>query len=256
MLKVLKYDWKNGWNSVKLLLIAAAVISVLAGLIFGLQGGQPDISESSFIIVFQEEMGRAAAVSFIVWFSVMTALFVLTVLAIVRNMSVRMFGTEGYLTHTLPVHTWELLGGKALGTWLFGVFMVGVAIASVLLLFAFTMAGSGNILNLLKVFIGLLPKLGPAHFRMFLTGAAWTAYSLAAFLAWSLVMVVQFQFICIAARQFGKYHIAGGVIVFVLLLRAETWVNSALSAGFLVSLLFAAGCFWGSSRLLKKHLSL
>lgn len=256
MLKVLKYDWKNGWDSVKVLLIAAAVISALAGILFGLQGGQPDISEDSFVVGFAEETGVLAALAAVVWSAVMTALLVLTVMAIVRNLSDRMFGREGYLTHTLPVETWELLGGKALGTWLFGVFMVGVAIASVLLMFLFTAAGSGKILDALKMIVSMLPKLGPRHFQMMLSGAAWMAYGLGAFLAWTLVMVVQFQFICVAARLFGKYHIAGGVIVFVLLLRVESWVNSVLSAGFLVSLLFAAGCFWGSSWLLKKHLSL
>lgn len=255
MLKVMKYDWRNGWDSVRPTLLAAVVISILAGIAFGIIGGTPVINGTNFVIVGPDKAETAFAIMTIVWFAVMVALLVLTISSICSNMIGRMFGPEGYLTHTLPVHTWELLLGKAVGTWLFGVFMVFVAMACLLLVMFSTAASTGYMGELVESFVRLMPKLGAYHFRQIVSGIGYLLLSIAAFLAWSFLMVVQFQFICIAARQFGKFHVAGGIIVFWLLCSVEGNLNRALSMGFVVFLLSSAACFWGSQYLLKHRLN-
>lgn len=256
MLKVMKYDWKNGWNSVRPVLLLATVLSILLGLVLGMGGGQVTVYNDSFGIMSDSDaLPKGGALLGIVWFAVMVALLVLTLDAIFKNMSGRMFGPEGYLTHALPVHTWELLLGKTLGTWIFGVFMVAVAIASILLMMLSAMAGSGSILKTLTFIVDSMPKLGAYHFQQLARGAGYVLYGVAAFLAGSFLLVVQFQFICIAARQFGKFHAAGGIIVFWILCSIEGNLNHALSMGFLIVLVSSAACFYGSWWLLNNRLS-
>lgn len=256
MLKVLKMDWRNGWQSVRGTLLLAAIVSVVFGSLAGFYDGEVALGPDQFGVFVESNSEVVGIVLSVSWCAVMVALLVLTVDTIVKNMSNRMFEAAGYLTHTLPVSTWELLTGKALGTWLFGVFMVFVAFASLFLVLFTTTLSSVDFRKLVETIAALLPKLGSYHFRQMAIGAGYVLYALGAFLAWSLLLVVQFQFICIAARQFGKYHIAGGVIVFCVLLTLEGKLNNLLSMGFLVCLLFAAACFYGSYWLLKNRLSL
>lgn len=263
MLKVMKYDWRNGWDAVKYTLLAAVFVSVLAGIGMGFAGGTVVINGNAigefggaFGVVGEGTMDKFVMVLSIVWFAVMTALLVMTVDTIFRNLSGRMFGAEGYLTHTLPVHTWELLLGKAVGTWLFGVFMLFVAFASVLLVLMSTLVGTGELGAILVKAAEFLPKLGDFHFRWMLRGAGYVLYALAAFFAWSFLVVAQLQFICIAGRQFGKFHVAGSIIVFMLLMSLENNLNRLVPYGFLVFLLSTAACAYGSWWLEKKRLAL
>lgn len=234
MLKVLKYDWKSGWSSIRSTLLAAMILAIPAGITM---------------------QNNHSAVLGTLWLILMLTLLVLTISSIFRNMSSRMFGPEGYLTHTLPVHTWELLLGKAAGTWIFGIFMVVAATACWMLLLFCTADTSALGESLLKV-IEALPKLGMYHFRQLALGFKYLMLGTLAFLAMSFLLVVQLQFICIAARQFGRFHIAGGIIVFLVLLTLESSWNQSASLGFLLFLLFSAACFAGSNWLLKHRLSI
>lgn len=255
MLKVLKYDWKNGWNAVKPVLPAALILSVLFGLFMGRIGGTPVASQTAFGVVSDKEIDIVVMVLSVVWFGVMTALLVLTVIAIDQNMDRRMFGTEGYLTHTLPVETWELLGGKTIGTWLFGLFMFAVALVSIPVIMLFTAVGTGEMVVFFRKLIDLLPKLGAYHFQQLAAGAGYAIWGIAAFCAWSFLVIVQLQFVCIAGRLFGKYYLAGEIIVLWVLISLENNLNRLLSAGFLVCLLVSAACFCGSCWLVKKKLN-
>lgn len=256
MLKVFKYDWKNGWNSVRSTLLIDVIVSILMGVLLGILGGEIVMGKATFAIMGNGNMDYVVMGLSLLWFGVMVALLVLTVDTIFRNMNSRMFGPEGYLTHTLPVDTWQLLLGNALGTWLFGVFMVFVAIASVLLIFVSTATSTGAVVKIVEGIIEYLPKLGAYHFKWIVRGAGYAAFALAAFLAGSFLMVVQFQFICIAARLFGKFRLAGGIIVFWLLVSLENDLNKVLSMGFVVVLLTSAACFAAGNWLLKHRLNI
>lgn len=257
MLKILKYDFLEGWNRVKGLLAAAGIVSILLGVIVGLLG-RPAVWDGAFAVVGEEETGIAVGILSIVWFALMVALAVLTVCAIFQNLSHGMFHAEGIFVHTLPVETWELLTGKALGTWLFGVFMVTMAMAAILLTFfacigsLFLTAGvSGK--ELFESAVIFTSRLTPEHWSFVFKGAEWTLYGAAVFGIMSLILVVQLQFVCIAAHQY-RHAAAGGLVVFLVLSMVESKVNRAIPYGVIGSLLVAAACAYGSWWLLKHRL--
>lgn len=235
MLKIMKYDWKNGWNSIRILLPIAAVLSALTGFLL-------------------KQFDDHAVLLVTVWFAVMVALLVLTVNAIFRNLSGRMFGPEGYLTHTLPVKTWELLLGKAAGTWLFGLFMLFAAISCWLLLLASSAVVTSELLEAVYKIIEALPKLGAYHMRQLAVGMGYLVCGLFAFAGYTFLLVMQFQFVCIAARLFGRFHIAGGIILFLVLGSIESIWNQSSSMGFLVVLISSAICFAASQWILQHRL--
>lgn len=256
MLKVFKQNWGHGWNNVRTTLFVSMLLSVVVGVVLGLLGNAPVVSVNAIGFFGEGAVDKVLAGLMIVWFAVMTALLVQTIVAIVYNLNESMFGKEACLTHSLPVESWELLGGKALGTWAFGVFMVLMALVDLFLLMFSAAAGTGEMGEFLLKIVKVLPKLGAFHIERMAAGIGYLLYGFGAFLIWSLMLVILLQFIFIAARQFGKYHLAGGVIVFVVLLEIGGRLNKAISAGFIVVLLLSAACFTAGNWLLKNRLSL
>lgn len=256
MLKLTKYEWKLGFRTVKNTLIGGIILSFLLGLLIGLLGTVVYNSDG----VFQGFTGEGITdtvvmVASFLWIAVWFALFVQTVDFIIKALSTRMFAPEGYLTHTLPLAIWELLGGKALGVWLFGLFMCLMAFVGTLVLAFTALAASGEIVNFYRYLWQVLPKLTSYHWQTLGQAMGRLALVFIAFLGATAVGIVNLQFICIAARQFGKHHLAGGIIVLVILLNIEGRLTSATHLGTLITILMAIACFCGSNYLLKKHLS-
>lgn len=233
MLKVMKYDWKNGWNNIHVVLILAVVVSALMGV-----AARNRIGNLSFV-----------------WFAVMMAMLVMTANVIIRNMTSQMFGDKAYLTHTLPVDTWELLLGKAVGTWLFGVFMLFAATACWMLLLVTSGAGAEEMQLNLAVVIDMLPKLGAYFFNREAYSLGFEALGVLSFLGWSFLIVLQFQFVCILSREFGRFRVAGGIIVFLLMDSIEGVWNHSEAMGFVLILICSAACFFASNWFLKHRLS-
>lgn len=234
MLKVMKYELRSEFNEVRFLLCAAFGLSILVGLI--LRFGELPLLPT-------------------VWFAVMLALVVLSVKAIFRNMTNRMFGTESYLTHTLPVDTWELLLGKAAAAWLFGILITAAASACWLLtlicISGFSDAGAASF-----VVMQSLPKLGEYYFSAFPNTIKYILLGIPAFIAISFLVILEFQFACIAGKQFGKYRAVAQTLIFVVLCMVEGIYNKSMSVGFLIVVVAAGGCFVGSHWLLRHKLSI
>lgn len=256
MLKLMKYEWKLGFRSVKNTLIAGVLLSLLFGVLIGLLGTVVYNLDG----VFQGFTGEGITetvvmVASILWIAVWIALFVQTVDFIIKALSTRMFAPEGYLTHTLPLETWELLGGKALGVWMFGVFMAVVAAVQIWIVLLTGLLLSGALPEFVEYLWQVLPELTPYHWATLAQATGWIAVAVLAFLGASAVGVVNLQFICIAARQFGKHHLAGGIIVLAILINIEGRLVSATHLGSLITVLMAVTCFCGSNYLLKNKLS-
>lgn len=256
MLKVFRYEWRNQWSAVRTTVIVAVLLSVVGGLLVGLFN-TPQIDNMS--MYFQEDgaLGSVFVLIIIVWFAVMCALAVMTAVGILNSVPRQIFSHEGYLTNTLPVESWELLGGKALGMWLFGVAMCMFAVVNVLLLFFAAALTAGVFASFWEEFMDLLRALTPKHYESLLRGMGMLLLVFVKFLVGSAAMILQIQFIQVAARQFGKYYVAGGIAVFVVLANLETRAAGLFPAGgLLVPVLLAAVCFWGSSSFLKHRLNL
>lgn len=255
MLKILKYEWKLGFRTVRSTLIAGLILSVLFGLLVGMLG-TPDYGMDRLLFASNDQTDIVFMVISLVWTAVWFALFVQTVDIILKALSTRMFAPEGYLTHTLPVETWELLTGKALGMWLFGLFMVAMAAIGFWALLLVALTVSGALADFAKFLWEALPRLTPYHWTTLGQGIGLGIKVLLIFLVTSFIGIVNLQFICIAGRQFGKHHLAGGVIVLVVLLNIEGRLVNATHLGSLVTIFMGAACFVGSNWLLKNRLSL
>lgn len=256
MLKVLKYEWKLGFRSVKNTLIAGIVLSVLLGLLIGLLGTvvyNPDGLFQGF--TGEGSTDTVVTVISIVWIAVWFALLVQTVDFIIKALFTRMFAPEGYLTHTLPLESWELLGGKALSVWLFGLFMLAMAALGVWAVLLTGLAVSGALGEFGVYLWRVFPQLTSYHWKTLTEALGWFALYFMGFLVMSLVSVVNLQFIAIASRQFGKHHMAGGIVLLVILINIEGRLTAATHMGSLVSLLMGAACFFGSKWLLEHRLS-
>lgn len=254
MLKILKYEWKLGFRTVKPTLIAGLALSILFGLLVGLLG-TPDYGIDRIVFDGNGQTEIVFMVGSIIWIAVWFALFVQTVDVILKAMSARMFAPEGYLTHTLPVEIWELLSGKALGVWLFGLFMAAMAAVGFWALLLAALTVSGALVDFAKFLWEALPQFTPYHWTTIGQAIGWGIKALLIFLAASLIGIVNLQFICIAGRQFGKHHLVGSIIVLVILLNIEGRLAAATHLGTLVTVLMGAACFCGSNWLLKNRLS-
>ncbi len=254
MLKLMKYEWKLGFRTVRFTLIAGLIVSILFGLLVGVLG-TPDYGIDRLVFAGNDRTEFVIMVGSIVWVAVWFALFVQTVDVILKALSTRMFAPEGYIAHTLPLETWELLGGKALGVWLFGLFMSLMAFIGMVLLLFTALAASGEMVNFFKYLWQTIPKLTPYHWETLAQAMGWLALALIAFPGATAVGIVNLQFICIASRQFGKHHLAGGIIVLVILINIEGRLSSATHLGSVITVLMAIACFCGSNYLLKTRLS-
>lgn len=256
MLKLMKYEWKLGFRTVKNTLIGGIILSFLLGLLIGLLGTVVYSLDGVFEGFTGEGLTDTLVMVFsIAWVAVWFALMVQTIDFIIKALSARMFAPEGYLTHTLPLETWELLGGKALGVWMFGLFMCLMAFVGTLVLAFTALAASGEMVNFFKYLWLTLPKLTPYHWEILAQAVEALALVFIAFLGATAVGIVNLQFICIASRQFGKHHLAGGIIVLVILLNIEGRLVQATHLGSIITALMAVACFCGSNYLLKNRLS-
>ena len=119
--KLLKHEWKAVWKVPVLLIAILMVISVMAGLTFALP-----IWDSEWI-----GLPLSGVMMIIVYYIALIAVGIgITIYFAVRYYR-NMFTDEGYLTHTLPVTTHQLLLNKVItmSAWnLIGVVAVGVSL--------------------------------------------------------------------------------------------------------------------------------
>lgn len=99
LFKLLKYDFRAMWKSFAPIWGAALALALVNRLTLfqGLLGR--DIITNSNLLLF-------------VFFAVIIAMFVLSILFVVQRFSKGLLGNEGYLMHTLPVRPWELVASK------------------------------------------------------------------------------------------------------------------------------------------------
>ncbi|MDE7302760.1 MAG: ABC transporter permease, partial [Oscillospiraceae bacterium] len=100
--KLIKYDLMADWKKYSALYAATLLVSVMLLIMSKIK---ERISDNR-ILELVEDMFGIVLMTLIVAIGI--AVSVLTVMRFYKNV-VR---DEGYLTHTLPVHTWEILASK------------------------------------------------------------------------------------------------------------------------------------------------
>ncbi len=130
--KLLKYEWKaTGHTLVPLYLVVLAVSIVNSLMIhLGGSGSSPELGR-----FMDSGLGEVIQlIGFMVYFGVIMALMVLTVVVIVQRFYKGVVGDEGYLVLTAPVELWEIPLAKCLIGLVFGVFSMIAAAASIIIL--------------------------------------------------------------------------------------------------------------------------
>ncbi|MDE5991748.1 MAG: hypothetical protein K2G87_01720 [Oscillospiraceae bacterium] len=115
--KLIKYDLMADWKKYATLYAATLLVSIMLFT----TGKIKENIHNNIILEIVEDMFGVVFTTLIVAIGV--AVVVLTVMRFYKNV-VR---DEGYLTHTLPVHTWEILTSKLISAyiWFLSAFVIG-----------------------------------------------------------------------------------------------------------------------------------
>lgn len=118
--KLLKHEWKAIWKIPTILICALLVLAVLAGLGFSSPIWFSDLEGLDILIVM----------TWMVFYMAIIGVSIGVILYLAVRFYKSMFTDEGYLTHTLPVTTRQLLISKVLpiAAWIF-LSMVGILVS-------------------------------------------------------------------------------------------------------------------------------
>lgn len=115
--KLIKYDLMADWKKYSALYAATLLVSVM---LLTMGKITERIRDNRILEVIEEMFGVLFTMLIV---AIGVAVIVLTVMRFYKNV-VR---DEGYLTHTLPVHTWQILASKLISSyiWFFSAFIIG-----------------------------------------------------------------------------------------------------------------------------------
>ncbi len=120
--RLLKYDFRSMLKQFGLIWPAALVLAVV----------------NSFTLSGMESTSRTgetvAGVAMIVYVAIMIAMFVTAVIFVIQRFYRGLLGDEGYLMHTLPVKSWELIASKLVCAVAVTFVSIVVAIVSILII--------------------------------------------------------------------------------------------------------------------------
>lgn len=125
--KLLKYDFRSMWKQCSIIWLAALLVALINRLT--LIEGIRTASISAW------QLGGAIhSITSTVFIGVLFAVFIIAMVFILKRFYQGLLGAEGYLMHTLPVRSWQLVASKLICAVFVTVISVIVAIlASVLL---------------------------------------------------------------------------------------------------------------------------
>ena len=120
--KLLKYDFRAMWKQFAFIWPAALVLAVVNRFTLDGLDSTSTVGETT------------AGVAMLVYVAILMAMFVIAVIFTIQRFYKGLLGDEGYLMHTLPVKSWQLIGSKLLCAVAATAVNVVVAILSMLLI--------------------------------------------------------------------------------------------------------------------------
>lgn len=104
LLKLLKYDFRAMWKQFSVIWPAALILALINRFtLFGAQKSETGIFG-----------GWTAVISLTLFTGVCIAMVIVSAVFVLTRFYQGLLGDEGYLMHTLPVHTWQLILSKLL----------------------------------------------------------------------------------------------------------------------------------------------
>lgn len=126
--KLLKYDFRSMWKQFSIVWPAALVIGLINRFTLDGRFSGSDVG------------GITSVITISLFFGVMCAMFVVSVVFVLSRFYRGLLGDEGYLMHTLPVQTWQLVLSKLLCALVVTVVNGLVAAAAMFLMVPWTLA--------------------------------------------------------------------------------------------------------------------
>lgn len=117
--KLIKYDLMADWKKYAVLYAATLLVSIMLFTVGKITEG----IQNNIILEIVEDMMGVVFITLIA--AIVVAVVVLTVMRFYKNV----MRDEGYLTHTLPVHTWEILVSKLISSYIW--FLSAVVIGGI-----------------------------------------------------------------------------------------------------------------------------
>ena len=102
LFKLLKYDLRSMWKQLSLVWGAALVLALVNRLTHSL----------GFMFRARDFENHIAAITAFALMAVFVTMFIISVVFVLQRFYRGLLGGEGYLMHTLPVRTWELVASK------------------------------------------------------------------------------------------------------------------------------------------------
>lgn len=215
--KLLKYDFRSMLKQFAFIWPAALVLALvnhftMGGIVFG------TISSADGPTHIYPISTTAAGISMLVYVAILIAMFVIALIFVIQRFYKGLLGDEGYLMHTLPVRTWQLIGSKLLCAVVTAFISVVVAILSVVLILPW----DDQIFR--EIFQGLRYVI--THWSMGATHAALALLELCLFMMTSFATGYLQLYLAMAIGHLAnKNRIACSVVAFIAL---NTVINALL----------------------------
>ena len=104
LFKLLKYDFRSMWKTFSLVWAACLVLALVNRFTLPFEG-QTNVT-------IGPGDGILAFITALVFFGVLFAMFVAVMIFVIQRFYKGLLGDEGYLMHTLPVKSWQLVASK------------------------------------------------------------------------------------------------------------------------------------------------
>ena len=146
--KLLKYDFRAMWKQFSMIWLAALVIALINRFTLPFNKGNGLVEERELL----------AIITITVFIGVMCAMFVVAMVFVLTRFYRGLLGDEGYLMHTLPVKTWQLVLSKLICAVVVTVINVAVSILAMFLMMPIDWTALFDVIQWQRLVQGLLKQ--------------------------------------------------------------------------------------------------
>lgn len=223
--KLLKYELRATTRTMGGVYLALAAVSVALGV--WLRMGVGDATGGSTLAAVapqgsfnaEQVYGGVMTVLLLVYLAVLIAVAVLTVLNLLQRFTHNLLGSEGYLMHTLPVSSKQLLGSKLLAALLWGAVSIAAVLLSMVVICLVAMVGTAwqDDLSLgIDLVLGAFKRESGMALLPFLLGVLLTA------LCGVACTLLRVYAACLIGHQFKRHFAVAGIVAYFLLNGAQS----------------------------------
>ncbi|MBR3212113.1 MAG: hypothetical protein IKF70_03325 [Firmicutes bacterium] len=271
--KLLKYEMKSTSRFMWIIYGAVIVVGIIAGILLRLDIALGSAGYEDGVISAQTADTIQMILTFItfsIYFLLLIAMEVLTMVMIVMRFWKNMFGSEGYLMHTLPVPSWMLVTSKLIIAVLWELMAAVTALISGSFILGISgllreIFGGVSIREFLDSFTEIGLRLEPGKWIFIIIFAA-LAGILQFYFAMSLGNMANKNKILYSVLSFLGINIAVSIVSGIIQFARMMIMQNALSTGAVFSILgwptlilyavLAIGFFFGTYMIMENKLNL